>query len=715
MQKILLGALCCLALSLSGYAQNLAINADGSLPNPNAILDVKSGNKGVLIPRMGSAARKLIPPTQGLLVFDTTSHSFWYHTGTQWQSIATSSSALSAPGDPWLLNGNSGTDSTNFLGTIDDAHLHIRVNNKPSGLLDQHNNNATWGYNTGKFITTGYSNTALGNLSLYNLTTGFANTATGFRALFSNKEGISNTATGELSLYNNLTGYANAAMGSGSLYDNTGGYNNTAMGHISLYKNTDGNRNTALGAAALYQNTTGNRNTAGGYQALYENNTGSENVATGYQALYSNTTGNGSTATGYQALHFNTTGIGNTATGFQSLYANTIGSYNTADGYNALGAASGFANTAIGYESLYMNSGNTNTAVGAHTLKNNKGENNTAVGFTALIENTDGTNNTALGGDVLRSNTNGSYNTALGWHTMPANTTGSFNTAVGMISLRNNTTGVENTAVGFHASGLNSTGHHNTSVGFEALVANGSGIDNTSIGYRALFQSMGDYNTAVGMHALYQNTTGTLNTAIGYMADVLTTSNTATSNATAIGSGAVADASNKVRIGNAAVTVIEGQVPFTTPSDGRYKFKVQDDVKGLDFILQLRPVTYQFDVKRFDAQYTREGGELTPASNIIQASYDEATLMRRSGFIAQEVEKAANTSGYNFSGIIKPRTEKDHYSLSYDAFVVPLVKAVQEQQKIIEKLHQKNNDEQTRISRLEKQVEELLQLLKASK
>jgi hypothetical protein len=38
-------------------------------------------------------------------------------------------------------------------------------------------------------------------------------------------------------------------------------------------------------------------------------------------------------------------------------------------------------------------------------------------------------------------------------------------------------------------------------------------------------------------------------------------------NATAIGSGAIADASNKIRLGNTSVTVIEGQVAFTFPSD----------------------------------------------------------------------------------------------------------------------------------------------------
>jgi Chaperone of endosialidase len=38
-------------------------------------------------------------------------------------------------------------------------------------------------------------------------------------------------------------------------------------------------------------------------------------------------------------------------------------------------------------------------------------------------------------------------------------------------------------------------------------------------------------------------------------------------NATAIGAGATVNASNKVRLGNTAVTVIEGQVAFTASSD----------------------------------------------------------------------------------------------------------------------------------------------------
>ena len=112
--------------------------------------------------------------------------------------------------------------------------------------------------------------------------------------------------------------------------------------------------------------------------------------------------------------------------------------------------------------------------------------------------------------------------------------------------------------------------------------------------------------------------------------------------------------------------------------------------------MQLRPVTYQFDVKRFD--------KVNPSDAVMQASYDKAAAIRRSGFIAQEVEKAAISTGYDFSGISKPQSADDHYSLSYDAFVVPLVKAVQEQQVIIVGQTQKINQQQQQIDDLQKRL-----------
>lgn len=172
------------------------------------------------------------------------------------------------------------------------------------------------------------------------------------------------------------------------------------------------------------------------------------------------------------------------------------------------------------------------------------------------------------------------------------------------------------------------------------------------------------------------NITGGGNTVIGSLANV---GGNNLHNATAIGYDAIVSASDKVRIGNTNVTVIEGQVPFSSPSDGRFKNNIREEVKGLDFIMKLRPVVYNFISSKYDAYMN--GG-------IVKTGNDYAAIekIRQSGFIAQEVEAAAKSVGYDFNGVKVPASEKDTYSVSYSQFVVPLVKAVQEQQKEIEEL-----------------------------
>jgi hypothetical protein len=327
-----------------------------------------------------------------------------------------------------------------------------------------------------------------------------------------------------------------------------------------------------------------------------------------------------------------------------------------------------------------------NTVVGSESFISGSGNNNSVLGYSAMHAAGAGDNNIAIGDFSLYYNS------------------GDFNIAIGSYTLLGNSTGDYNTATGAGAMGLNQTGSYNSAYGNGAMAWADRGNYNTAQGFESLFGNQGNFNTAIGASAMRGNGEGSYNTAVGYEANVASFS---LSNAMAIGAGAVVDASNKVRIGNSAVTVIEGQVPFTTPSDGRFKFNVEEDVKGLDFILQLRPVTYQFDVKRFDEN---SGGNVS-SNNDLQKSYDEAAQIRRSGFIAQEVERAALKSAYNFSGLIRPQSIKDHYSLSYDAFVVPLVKAVQEQQKIILALERKMAD-QDKINRdLQTQLDELKKML----
>ena len=77
------------------------------------------------------------------------------------------------------------------------------------------------------------------------------------------------------------------------------------------------------------------------------------------------------------------------------------------------------------------------------------------------------------------------------------------------------------------------------------------------------------------------------------------------------------------------------------------------------------------------------------------------------GFVAQDVEKAAKSLNYNFSGVDAPKNDKDLYGLRYAEFVVPLVKAVQEQQVLIETLQKEINrlkSIEERLAALEKQI-----------
>ena len=547
--------------------------------------------------------------------------------------------------DPgWGLTGNAGTDTSHFIGTTDNKPLRFKVNNKNAG-----------------FITDGspYS-TAFGIGALKNLDTniGLFNTAFGSFALYSNTTGRYNTASGDNALSFNTTGSNNTANGSRALQSNTTGDNNTANGSSALQSNTTGNNNTANGNKALYSNTTGYSNTANGDSTLFMNTTGYSNTANGASALYSNTTGSRNTANGASTLYSNTTGIGNTANGASALYSNTTGIGNTANGASAL-------------------------------YSNTTGSSNTANGTSALAYNTTGSSNTANGNDALRSNTTGYNNTANGNMALYSNTTGYSNTANGNDALRYNTTGNYNTANGFDALSSNTTGNYNTATGV------GAATNNTS----------GAMNSGFGRHALQYNTTGHYNSALGYKSGP-GSANTSLINSTAIGNNARVDASNQIVLGNTSITEIGGYDSWSNLSDERFKTHMQPVAHGLDFIMKLEPIVYYMDIQKLnDFIYSGEENEFLN-SEFSQTSIAEKESILYSGFSAQQVEKAANAIGYDFSGVNAPKNaDKGHYSLSYAEFVVPLVKGMQEQQEIIESQQKTIDELKTEMQKLRSLIE----------
>jgi len=340
--------------------------------------------------------------------------------------------------------------------------------------------------------------------------------------------------------------------------------------------------------------------------------------------------------------------------------------------------------------------------------------------------NITGANNIAIGTSALQNNTTGTYNIASGFSALFSNTTGYSNTANGVYTLQNNTTGNFNTAIGQAALSKNTTGYTNTAVGYSSLQSNNWGASNTAVGYQALWGTIGsNYNTAIGYNAGYmpffQGSTGLgwNNTIIG----ANTTLGNGVSqlyNCVAIGESAHCTDNNQVRIGNSSTTSIGGYAQWTNISDGRYKKNIKEDVKGLDFIMKLRPVTYQLDITGISKKLNEGGGkERDELSKKAIVEKEKAVL---TGFVAQEVEKAAKEAGYNFSGVDVPKSENEFYGLRYSEFVVPLVKAMQEQQQTIQSLQQTISTQNSfmghqdkKMVDLQRQLDELKQLIQHSK
>ena len=454
----------------------------------------------------------------------------------------------------------------------------------------------------------------------------------------------------------------------------------TVQGHtIGVGGNVSAVTNLAVGSGTLQNNTTGGFNTACGRSALQNNTTGSQNTACGVNALQQNTTGSYNTACGLGTLQLNSTGIYNMACGMQALQLNTTGSQNTACGQNALGS------------------------------------------------NTTGSLNTACGQGALFNNTTGSFNTACGQAALQNNTTGSENVSCGTNALQLNTTGAQNTACGAAAILFNTTGSHNTACGYTAMLFNTTGSFNTACGRTALGNNTtGNYNTACGGYALNYNIAGT---GFNY------------ANCSGLGYDTRCSADNQVQVGGSETTAyVYGTVQ--NRSDVRDKADVRDTVLGLDFIEKLRPVDYKWDMrddyftKHFvvtkidisgddddlqDGQYDifigdiKIGSVTYPSKDVLLdeditftekqenaevAGHPEIRVTLQTseklvpipkdgskkrtryhhGVIAQDVKDVLDDLQIDFGGYQWHSVSggNDVYSIGYDEFIGPLIKAVQQ-------------------------------------
>lgn len=107
--------------SLKSQNNGVAINETGEEADNSAILDIKSQNQGVLIPRISTSERKLIQnPAQGLIIYNKTRFCLEFYTGNSWTSATPAGTVISFAGesgdipDGWLLCDGQSVSKTDY-------------------------------------------------------------------------------------------------------------------------------------------------------------------------------------------------------------------------------------------------------------------------------------------------------------------------------------------------------------------------------------------------------------------------------------------------------------------------------------------------------------------------------------------------------------------------------------------------------------------------
>ena len=226
-----------------------------------------------------------------------------------------------------------------------------------------------------------------------------------------------------------------------------------------------------------------------------------------------------------------------------------------------------------------------------------------------------------------------------------------------------------------YGSSATNNAYKNTAIGNHALQSNNTGDDNVAVGWKA------GENINGGNHNVY----------LGFMA---TGSDASVSNEILIGAGAgygvgyfVGAGTETVRIGRQSdyITCDFGEnATWAHSSDRRIKKDIETSDLGLDFINDLRPVTFK---KKAPSEYPPEFSSYS-ATQTERKNPDK----KRYGFIAQEVKEAMDNAGHpDFT--VWSEDKSGQQELGEIEFINPLVKAVQElsekveaQQKEIEEL-----------------------------
>jgi len=153
----------------------------------------------------------------------------------------------------------------------------------------------------------------------------------------------------------------------------------------------------------------------------------------------------------------------------------------------------------------------------------------------------------------------------------------------------------------------------------------------------------------------------------------------------AFGYGLTAAGTETIRIGRASdyITNDFGEnATWTHSSDVRIKKDIEDNELGLDFINDIRTVTFKKKApSEYPKEFSQQDSEVTKRKNPDRIHY---------GFIAQEVKKAMDKAGHPEFTVWSEQSDSMQ-ELGETEFITPLIKAVQELSQQVEDLKKQIN------------------------
>lgn len=362
------------------------------------------------------------------------------------------------------------------------------------------------------------------------------------------------------------------------------------------------------GASANNWGTSGNNATATNFIGTTNNN----DLIFKRNGVLSGTIGTTNTAFGHNVLLANTTGTNNTSIGVNALKSNTIGRFNTAHGFSALSNCStGDSNTAFGVDAMFFNqTGDNNTAVGINALNGSvSGSENTAIGAFAGHAAPNLTNSTAIGSRARVATSN---SIVLGSVANISGASTSVNVGIGTISPQVALDIVANNVIPsvFQKGNLGITTNNAQAINVGASITLGGTNDNAGNFFRNFASIEG------------RKSNSNISDNSGYLIFKTTDANLLERmRITSVGDVGIGTPNPG---GQFELSLNEGRKPisntWTIPSDARLKTVKGDYNKGLNEIIQLQPIKYNY-------------------KNTDKRTFEDAVLNQEAfGFLAQQVQ-----------------------------------------------------------------------------